>query len=49
MYKIIVYDKKGKVSKYVYFTTNEGRKKHIYTDGLSARNISYREEFFIQL
>ena len=49
MYKVIVYDKEGKVLKYVYFATNEARKKQVYTEGLSARNISYREEFYIQL
>ena len=49
MYKVIVYDKKGKISKYVFFSVNESRKKQVYTDGLSASNTYYKEEFFIQL
>ena len=49
MYKVIVYDKKGNVSKFVYFTSKQARMKQVYTDGLFRSNISFKEEFYIQL
>ena len=49
MYKITVYDKNGNVFEYVYFSMKEAKTKQSYIDRLSKNNITFQEEFFIQL
>ena len=49
MYKITVYDKKGNIFEYHYFSMNQARTKQNYIDKLSRNNIAFNEEFFIQL